>query len=520
MGTWVSAERSIERITRRRSERRGRRGRQREAPVVRLCARGDLCASASASSRDSCDGHREPSPILGFSSPPRWHGGALVAVPLRGIVFRYDVPCVRDLDVTGFRELARAAAAAISARPDVPLALATLVQVDGSSYRQPGARLLVDAEGRVLAGAISGGCLEGDVAARAAEVCATGRGVRLMYDLRADLEAIWGFGAACDGIAHLLLEPLPDPSWLTEVEAIRARRNNGAVLTVLDGHGGGGSCAVLDGDAATGSWRPIGQQVYWTSEPELLACTRAAQRTGHPVLHDVRDDTVMLFIEPLVAPIALHVIGAGRGADAFVHIARTLEWEVTVIDHRPAVLAELGLPSGVTTHVARADQTDALQPLLASLPRDGRTAIALLSHIFDVDRAWLAALLPLPVAYIGVLGSRKRAGQLLDAVDAALRERGTTLTERMRHRLYAPIGLDLGGESPASIALSAIAEIEAVIHGRPAGFLRERQSPIHSRTPTPQVFEHQGPVSSLEAPHAPTLIIPTQCDAGLDDRPV
>lgn len=420
------------------------------------------------------------------------------------------MPSVRDLRVTGFRELARVSAAAVAARPGVPLALATLVQVDGSSYRQPGARLLVDAEGRVLAGAISGGCLEGDVAARAAEVCATGRGVRLMYDLRADLEAIWGFGAACDGIAHLLLEPLPDPSWLGDVDAIRSRRQNGAVLTVLDGHGGGSSCAVLDGDAATGTWRPIGNQVHGIAASELLACARAAQRTAHPLLHDLRDDAAVLFIEPLVAPIALHVIGAGRGAEAFVHIARAMEWEVTVIDHRPAVLAELDLPIEVTTHVVthvdRADQTDAFQTLLASLPQDGRTAIALLSHIFDVDSAWLTALLPLPVAYIGVLGSRTRAGQLLDAVDTALGARGTALTERMRHRLHAPIGLDLGGESPASIALSAIAEIEAVIHGRPAGFLRERQSPIHARSPTPRVFEHEGPVSS-------------QCDAGLDDRP-
>lgn len=407
--------------------------------------------------------------------------------------------------MTGFRELARAATEARAVRPDVPLALATLVQVDGSSYRQPGARLLVDAEGRVLAGAISGGCLEGDVAARAAEVCATGRGARLMYDLRADLEAIWGFGAACDGIAHLLLEPLTDPSWLADVEAIRARRQNGAVLTVLDGHGGGSSCAVLDGDAATGTWRPIGEERHWISAPELLACTRAAQRTGHPMLHDVHNDAALLFIEPLVAPIALHVIGAGRGADAFVQIARALEWEVSVIDHRPAVLSELGLPGGVPTHVARADDRDSLGRLLESLPHDGRTAIALLSHIFDVDSAWLTALLPLPVGYIGVLGSRKRAGQLLEAVDAALIARGTALTERMRHRLHAPIGLDLGGESPASIALSAIAEIEAVIHGRPAGFLRERQSPIHARTPTPRVFEHEDP------------IVPTECDAGLDD---
>ncbi len=392
----------------------------------------------------------------------------------------------------------------------MPLALATLVQVDGSSYRQPGARLLVDAEGRVLAGAISGGCLEGDVAARAAEVCATGRGVRLMYDLRADLEAIWGFGAACDGIAHLLLEPLPNPSWLADVEAIRTRRHNGAVLTVLDGQGGGSSCAILDGDAATGSWRPIVEEPHGIAASELLAGTRAAQRTGHPMLHAVRDHAVrdhaaLLFIEPLVAPVALHVIGAGRGADAFVQIARALEWEVTVIDHRPAVLAELALPEGVTTHVARFDDAESLNRLLESLPHDGRTAIALLSHIFDVDSTWLAALLPLPVAYIGVLGSRTRAGQLLEAVNAALSERGISVTDRMRHRLHAPIGLDLGGESPASIALSAIAEIEAVIHGRPAGFLRERLSPIHARTPTPRVFEHEAP------------IVPTECDARLDD---
>jgi xanthine/CO dehydrogenase XdhC/CoxF family maturation factor len=263
----------------------------------------------------------------------------------------------------------------MAARPGVPLALATLVQVDGSSYRQPGARRLVDAEGRVLAGAISGGCLEGDVAARAAEVCATGRGARLMYDLRADLEAIWGFGAACDGVAHLLLEPLPDPSWLADAEAIRTRRHNGAVLTVLDGHGGGSSCAVLDGDASTGHWRPLGESPPDGPESALLAGTRAAQRTGHPVLYDLPDHPAVLFIEPLVAPIALHLIGAGRGADAFVQIARALDWEVTVIDHRPAVLAELALPDDVSTHVARLNEADSLKRLLESLPHDCRTAI-------------------------------------------------------------------------------------------------------------------------------------------------
>lgn len=398
--------------------------------------------------------------------------------------------------MTGFHELARAAAAAQAARPEVALALATLVQVDGSSYRQPGARVLVDAEGRVLAGAISGGCLEGDVAARAAAVCASGRGVRLTYDLQADLETIWGFGAACEGVAHLLLEPLPDPSWLGEAEAIRAQRRNGAVLTVLEGDSGR-SGAMLEGPASGGTWRPIGHGTPWSAGPDVLAAASAAagaaastaQRTGQAVLHDGPGAATQLFVEPLVAPIALHVIGAGRGAEAFAHFAQTLGWGITVIDHRPAVLAGLPLPAGVATQVVRADDEAALAAVVAALPHDGRTAVALLSHQFAVDSAWLAALLPLPLAYVGVLGSRKRAAQLLAAVEAQLAAQGTVLTDRMRHRLHAPIGLDLGGETPASIALSAVAEIEAVIHGRPAGFLRERQSPIHTRTPSPVLVD-------------------------------
>ncbi len=393
----------------------------------------------------------------------------------------------------GFRELARAADAALTARPDVPLALATLVQVDGSSYQQPGARLLVDAEARVLAGAISGGCLEGDVAARAADVCASGRSVRLMYDLRADLETIWGFGAACDGIAHLLLEPLRDPSWLREAAAIRASRTGGAVLAVLDGEGsggsGGGSCALLSGDSARGTWQYVGDAATLVDSPALQAtiatATHAAQRTGYSVLQSVPGEQALLFVDPIIPPVALHVIGAGRGAESFAQIAHTLGWDLTVIDHRPAMLADLQLPEGVKTLVARADDAASVQALLASVPFDERSAVALLSHIFDVDAAWLTALLPCSVAYVGVLGSRARAGQLLVEVTERLHARGVALTDKMRHRLHAPIGLDLGGETPAAIALSAIAEIEAVINGRPAGFLRERQSPIHSRTPTP-----------------------------------
>ncbi len=363
----------------------------------------------------------------------------------------------------------------------MPLALATLVAVEGSSYRQPGARLLVDADGGVLAGAVSGGCLEGDVAARAADVCATGQSVRLRYDLRTDLETIWGFGAACDGIAHLLLEPLPQWQWLAEAGAQRERRAGGAVLTMLDDNGGASHLAASSD----------------LLEAELAAAVEAAQRTGAPMLADLEGGRTVL-VDPLVAPIALHCVGAGRGAEAFARIASALGWTVTILDHRPAMLNGLDVPAGVRMVALRG--VDGLRDALASLPCDTRTAVALLSHVFEADAAWLAMCLPLPVSYIGLLGSRRRGAQLLDRVMTASTAEGAPLSTRLEQKVYAPIGLDLGGEDPASIALAAVAEIEAVMHGRPGGFLRERQSPIHTRTPTPRVRDT-----------AATPITPAQC---------
>lgn len=350
------------------------------------------------------------------------------------------------------------------ARPSVPLALATLVNVEGSSYRQPGARLLVDAEQRVIAGAISGGCLEGDVAARAADICKSGKAELLRYDLREDLETIWGFGAGCDGVAHVLLEPLADDGWLRLAHDSMMRRGQPLLVTTF----------ASESPVATIGTHDLVELATTDNAPEHLG---VPMQSGQPyvgvVLKDGFESHVL--IEPLRAPVALHLIGAGRSAEAFATIAVAMGWQVTVIDHRPALLAELTLPPAAGLMVRRADQG------IDDLPRDGRSAIALLTHIFEIDAAWLRALLPQSVAYVGVLGSRNRAARLMEELQSV----GSEITEEMQARLFAPIGLDLGGESPESIALAAVAEMEAVFHQRPGGFLKTRQSPIHTRTPVP-----------------------------------
>jgi len=369
-------------------------------------------------------------------------------------------------DGTSLSAILQAVRNARAARPAVRLALATLVNVEGSSYRQPGARLLVDSEQRVLAGAISGGCLEGDVAVRAAEVCNTNASVVLRYDLREDLETIWGFGAGCDGIAHVLLEPLSDITWLQTAHDAMMRRTRPVLVTVF---------------GSTNAHTVLGEHelVEYTANSEQPAHIESPLSTGHPYVGvEIRSgDSRNVLSEPLNAPVALHLIGAGRSAEAFATIASAMGWRVTVIDHRQALLVDLKLPDAVRRIERRAEQG------LDDLPLDGRTVVALLTHIFETDVAWLQKLLPSPLAYVGVLGSRNRAARLMEE----LAKDGLSVTNAMQSRLFAPIGLDLGGETPESIALAGVAEMEAVLHERPGGFLRSRQNPIHTRTPVPLV---------------------------------
>lgn len=374
-------------------------------------------------------------------------------------------------------ELASLLQSALSARlerPDVPLALATLVSVDGSSYRQPGARMLCDAEGRVLVGAISGGCLEGDVAQRASAVCASGRGSVVAYDLREDLETIWGFGTGCEGVAHILLAPLTDLSPLEDARIESEARGSGVLLTTVesgDPQRVGALSFVRDAAPALAMMSAVSARVQdtvcHTDQPYL-----GVQTTAFGVER--------LFGTPVRPAVHVIVVGAARGAESFARLAQAVGWRTTVVDHRAAVLDSLELPAATVRRTIAAEHA-------ASAVRDGtvmidkRSVFALCTHRFDHDQVWLEAAMATESPYIGVLGSRQRATRLV----RALTDTGRPLRARDRARLFAPIGLDIGAESPDEIGLAAIAEIQAVLQSRPGGSLRDRTTPLHARTETP-----------------------------------
>lgn len=315
-----------------------------------------------------------------------------------------------------------------------PAALATLVTVRGSSYRRPGARLLLTADGNHL-GSISGGCLEEDLIVHCRAALATGAPKVITYDTTAENDLIWGVGLGCHGVVEILIEPLSKPpAWLETLrENQEARRTTRLWVTHST-------------DAETNSG----------------AGTRLADALAACPSHGVLDQSIR-------PPIALHVLGAGDDAKPLVSFASRLGWRVTVADPRPAFAAAARFP--------RARRVVAMPPAAVRdiLAPDEDSAAVIMTHHYIHDLPFLESALPLPYFYVGLLGPRKRAERLLDD----LAGKGCSITAAQRARLHGPVGLDLGSDAPEAVAVAIIAEILAIRNARDARPLRERSLPIH-----------------------------------------
>lgn len=329
--------------------------------------------------------------------------------------------------------------------------LATVTSVEGSSYRKPGARMLLVADGRRV-GTVSGGCLEAEVMKRAFWRTANGPVVE-SYSTVAD-DDIRPYGSGCGGTVWILLERAQTARPL--LEALQARfsaRKALAVATVLDGSELGQRGLAWDGGTA--------------GAPELAALASTALQTREGALLRGRDSG-RIWTEYQSARPALWIFGAGDDAQPLVRMAQVLGWWVVVADGRSHLVTRERFPEAnqLMTLPMNGQGANALGATLVDVR--AADAAVLMTHSYDQDLLLLSVLgfgMSRP-AYLGVLGPKRRTRELMED---AKRLRGDEVTDDSVasevDSLHAPVGLDLGGETPASIALAILAQAQMVLSG-------------------------------------------------------
>jgi xanthine/CO dehydrogenase XdhC/CoxF family maturation factor len=352
-------------------------------------------------------------------------------------------------------------------------ALATVVSIEGSAYRLPGARMLI-ADGKWIAGSISGGCLEDDVALRAKDAIERNEALVTTYDTTSDDDIVFGVGLGCKGVITILIEPIRPPDHPVDLigfaNACLQDRDAGIAATVIRTLG--------EVAAKTGSRLLLrardGSVITDIADADLVAGIRSrmgqASGAGARMLTiALKHGTAEVFVEPIEPPTPLVVFGAGHDAMPVVRLAKELGWHVTVIDHRPAYATSSRFP--------QADRIIVCPPseIRAQVALDRDTLVLVMTHNYLRDLDLLEIVLPSPVRYLGLLGPSRRADQLL----ADLEQKGVRATPEQSQRFYTPVGLDIGSETPAEVALSILSEMQAVMTNHRGGSLRERRRPIH-----------------------------------------
>jgi xanthine/CO dehydrogenase XdhC/CoxF family maturation factor len=353
--------------------------------------------------------------------------------------------------------------------------LATIVDVRGSTYRRPGARMLIRQDGTTI-GAISSGCLEADVVERAKKVMDSHDAMTVVYDLTATENDVWGLNLGCNGVIQILLEPLPMSARSFHLKSLAdcmQSEKSGVLASIFRVEGefratiGSHLFLLEDGTVAEDIKNP-------TLTAALTEDCLTALRTKKTCVKEYRfmEGVVEALIEVIRPAVPLVIIGAGADSVPLARFAKELGWSVTVIDHRPAFITQERFPHADSLILARPEE------IQEKIRFKGNTVAVIMTHNFSHDLQLLRTLLPSPALYVGILGPSKRTELLLEKV----RESGFTPSAKQLERLHGPVGLNIGAESPEEIALSVLSEIQAFVNGRSGGFLRDHSGPIHRVT--------------------------------------
>lgn len=357
-----------------------------------------------------------------------------------------------------------------------PAVLATVVRVNGSAYRRPGARMLLLPDGRTI-GTVSGGCLEDDLKLRAWQLTARGEPAVLRYDSTSDGDIVWGLGLGCKSVVDLLIERLNPDCGAQPLDFLRRcldTRQPGVLARVVavEGRTGADVGAFLTLDE-TGSSSHNFAGLELADLVRHAAATALGERRSLHAACQLAAGRAEVFLEVVQPPLALLVCGAGHDAIPLVRLAKELGWHVTIADPRAAYATRERFPLADDIIVA-APEDLAGRPVLSAWE-----AAVIMSHNYHNDLRFLRALLPAPLRYLGVLGPKSRTESLLRDLVAG----GFTPTARQTERLYGPVGLDIGADTPEEIALAVAAEIRAILTGRSGLPLRRSDRPIHDPPP-------------------------------------
>lgn len=350
-------------------------------------------------------------------------------------------------------------------------ALATVVHVEGSSYRRQGARMLITDDG-MLTGAISGGCLEGDALRKALLVMQQQKPMLATYDTTDEDDAKLGIGLGCNGVISILIEPINKKDANNSIELLKtflSKRQTAVLVTLfsLDKKTlQPGTCLILTQDGnikSTISDKALNDALIAEAQEALIL--RTPQIKSFNV-----EEPLTGFIEILEPAVSLVIFGAGNDSIPLVQISHVLGWKTTVADGRPNYATRERFPLADSVIVTKADA------FLTQVDLDERTVVVLFTHNYNYDLSVLKQLIPIDVRYVGVLGPKKKLYRMLDD----LKEKGERIDEENTKNIFGPAGLDIGAETSDEIALSIISEIQAVLSKRTGTFLRQKEESIHS----------------------------------------
>jgi xanthine/CO dehydrogenase XdhC/CoxF family maturation factor len=357
-------------------------------------------------------------------------------------------------------------------RATTKAALATVVRVEGSSYRRTGARMLVTDDG-VWVGGISGGCLEGDALKRARSAIAKSESSLITYDTTEDDSYQIGVGLGCNGIIDVLFTPLQFDNENNPLEVlkscVKANRQTHVLINIT---------------GLEGTWSNVkaGDLIKYTTPESLLVFEddivekqlryEISQQieNGRSAPKQIRsaDGRILnVFIEILPPEINLVLMGHQYDIYPLARLTKEIGWRVTMVSNPLKIDGKFF------------DTVDAIfgYDQLKEISIDQYTAIVLMSHDYKTDKINLPRALATDAYYIGMLGPRVRSEKIFNE----LLNEGSRVLDGNMERIYAPAGLDIGATSPEEIALSIIAEIKTVFSKREGGFLKLRQTAIHER---------------------------------------